>query len=100
MASFCSWFCSDKCGRGLRTGYHLCVSDVIKSMRKRGKSKISLSNPRGGKIFNSTASGRESMGGERRGREGYFKSGGMVKLRVHGISNCRRVLKLFEELGT
>ena len=75
MASFCSWFCSDKCGRELRTGYHLCVSDVIKGMRKRGKLKISLSNPRGGNIFNSTASGRESMGGERRGEKGILKVG-------------------------
>ena len=75
MASFCSWFCSNKCGRELRTGYHLCVSDVIKGTKKRGKLKISLSNPRGGKIFNSTTRGRESNGGRGGAKKGILKVG-------------------------
>ena len=37
-------------------------------MRKRGEFKISLSNPRDGKILNSTTSGGEPMVGGRRGQ--------------------------------
>ena len=53
-------------------------------MRKPGEFKLSLSNPRGGKILNSTTGDRESVDGGG-GEEGCFKSGGvkfgsMVKL--------------------
>ena len=44
---------------------------LIKGMRKHGKFKISLSKPRSGKIlFNSITSGKESVDGGRREREG------------------------------
>ena len=49
-------------------------------MRERGEFKISLSNPRGGKILNSATSGREPMGGGGREKNGCFKCGGTVRL--------------------
>ena len=42
-------------------------------MRKPGEFKISLSNPRGEKILNSTENGKESMGGEGGERKECFK---------------------------
>ena len=49
--------------------YHVFVSCVIEGMKKRGEFKISLSNPRDGKILlNSTASCRESMSGRGAGK--------------------------------
>ena len=45
----------------MRALYLLCVSGIIKGMRKCGEFKISLSNPRGGKILKSSMSGRVSM---------------------------------------
>ena len=40
---------------------------VIKATRKRGDLKISLSNPRGGKILRSTTSGNKSKGDKEEG---------------------------------
>ena len=53
-------------------------------MRKGGKFKISLSNPRTGKILNSTTGEREPMGGEGEGERGVLNVGcvkcwGMVR---------------------
>ena len=42
---------------------HLCVSGVIKGMRKRGEFNISLSNLKGRKILNPNTKSREPMGG-------------------------------------
>ena len=76
MALFCSWlFCAKKCGRGVRTILHFYVSGVIKGIRKRGEFKISLFNSRGGKILNSTTSGREQMGRGGREKKGCVKCG-------------------------
>ena len=52
----------------------LCFG-VIKGIRKRGEFKISLFNSRGGKILNSTTSGREQMGRGGREKKGCVKCG-------------------------
>ena len=72
MASFCSCFYSKKCEKEVRTEQHLFVYGVIKEMRKPGEFKLSLSNPRGGKILNSTTGDRVSVGG-RGGEEVCFR---------------------------
>ena len=56
----------------MRALYLLCVSGIIKGMRKCGEFKISLSNPRGGKILKSSMSGRVSMVGEEGRQRGLF----------------------------
>ena len=87
-------------------------------MRKLGELKMSLSNPRGGKILNSTMSGGESKGVRKRLKRVFYMRGGLVRLRmhgfhlegvecggmvrlgVHGICNCRGILKSLEGLRT
>ena len=62
----------------MRSGQHICVSGAIKGIRTPSEFKIFFSNPKGGKILNSTANCRESISGGRTPRlltlrEEFFK---------------------------